>query len=331
MTWLETELAAAGLDVDMDGPAVVAIGGGHGLAQCLRALIGYAGSITAVVTVADDGGSSGRLAPAMEIPPPGDIRQCLLALAPEESRIHQLFDHRFDSGDVAGHSLGNLILAALAEIEGDFVGALRTAGSMLEAMGTVVPAATRRLLLEAVVDGMPVTGQVAIARSHGTIESLRVTPADAEAPPAALEAIESADQIVLGPGSLYTSVMAAMVVPGITEAINRSGATLLYVANLITQDGETLGMDCADHLDALLTLTGVRPPSAIVANATPIDIAPPLEALRVDREAVETYGVDVVDADLRDPLSEWPRHDPVRLGEVLSRLHASGGGQFSTT
>lgn len=330
MSWLETELAAVGLDVEMDGPSVVAIGGGHGLAQCLRAAIGYAGSITAIVTVADDGGSSGRLAPALEIPPPGDIRQCLLALAPEESRIHQLFDHRFESGDVAGHSLGNLILAALTELEGDFVGALRVAGSMLEAMGTVIPASTRRLGLEAVVDGVKITGQVAIARSRGTVEALSVTPVDVDVPDAALDAIAAADQIVLGPGSLYTSVMAAMVVPGITEAINRSDATLVYVANLITQDGETLGMDVADHLEALLTLTGVRPPSAIVANAAPIEVAPPLEALRIDREAVETYGVDVVAADLRDPLSDWPRHDPIRLGEVLAGLHASGGGQLSS-
>ena len=240
-----------------------------------------------------------------------------------------MFDHRFDSGDVAGHSLGNLILAALTEIEGDFVAALRTAGSMLEAMGTVIPASTRRLGLEARIDGATVSGQVAIMRSRGAIEAIRVVPAEAEAPPSAVEAIVEADQIVLGPGSLYTSVMAAMVVPGITEAINRSSATLVYVANLMTQDGETLGMDCADHLDALLTLTGVRPPSAIVANTAPIDVDPPREAVRVDREAVETYGVDVVGADLRDPHSEWPRHDPIRLGEVLAGLHAAGGEQFS--
>lgn len=330
MTWLDTELQAVGLEVDLEGPSVVAIGGGHGLAQCLRALIGYAGSITAIVTVADDGGSSGRLAPAMDIPPPGDIRQCLLALAPEESRLHQLFDHRFDSGDVAGHSLGNLIIAALAELEGDFAGALRSAGTMLGAMGTVIPAADRRLHLEATIDGELVTGQVAVAQTRGTIESLRVMPVEAEAPPSAIEAIATADQVVLGPGSLYTSVMAAMLVPGIVEAINASPARLVYVANLITQDAETLGMDCADHVEALLKLTGVRVPSAIVANATPVEIAAPLEALRVDREAVETYGVDVVAADLTDPHSEWPRHDPIRLGEVLAGLHAAGGGQFSS-
>lgn len=329
MTWLETEFATAVADLERSGPAVVAIGGGHGLAQCLRAVIGYAGSVTAVVTVADDGGSSGRLAPALDIPPPGDIRQCLLALAPDESRLHRLFQHRFESGDVSGHSLGNLLLAALTEIEGDFVTALEVAGSMLGAMGTVVPAADRRCALEAVIDGKTVEGQVAIAKSHGSIESLRVVPAAAEAPPQALAAIAAADQIVLGPGSLFTSVMAAMVVPGITEAINASGARLVYVANLITQDGETLGMDCADHLEALLRTTGVRPPSAIVANVGAVDVAPPLEALRIDREAVETYGVDVVAADVTDPHHEWPRHDPVRLGEVLAGLHDKGGGQFS--
>ena len=119
-----------------------------------------------------------------------------------------------------------------------------------------------------------------------------------------------------------------MLVPGITEAINAGDARLVYVANLITQDGETLGMDCADHLEALLKLTGVHPPSAIVANTGAIEIALPIEAVCIDREAVETYGVDLVAADLRDPLSEWPRHDPVRLGAVLVGLHGAGGGQF---
>ena len=330
MTWPETDLAPVLVEFDTDGPAVVAVGGGHGLAQCLRAVIGYAGSITAVVTVADDGGSSGRLAPALGIPPPGDIRQCLLALAPDESRIHRLFSHRFDSGDVAGHSLGNLIIAALSEIEGDFASALLAVGTMLGALGTVIPASTERLGLEAVVDGEPVTGQVEIARGLGRIDAIRVTPPGAKASPEAVDALLEADQIVLGPGSLYTSVMAAMLVPGITAAINASGARLVYVANLITQEGETLGMDCADHIEALLKLTGVRPPSAIVANTGTVVVEPPLEALAIDREAVETYGVDVVGADLLDPLNEWPRHDPVRLGEVLAGLHSTGGGQFSS-
>ncbi len=305
---------------EVDGPRVVAIGGGHGLAQALRAVTRYASAITAIVTVADDGGSSGRLAPGLDIPPPGDIRQCLLALTPAGSVWRRLFEYRFGGADVEGHSLGNLILAALSDVEGDFERALLAAESILGSVGSVVPAAAARLKLTARVDGETVEGQVAIALSRGRIEELAVVPGDAEASGRALAAIAAADQIVLGPGSLYTSIMAALVVPGIVDAINASQARLVYVANLITQDGETLGMDCADHLHALLEITGVRQPSTIVANQAEVTVDPPLEALVVEPGVVETYGVDVALADVVDPAAEWPRHDPARLAAVLARL-----------
>jgi len=317
---LEPDPLLEALDAARSGPAVTAVGGGHGLAQALGAVSRYAGKITAVVTVADDGGSSGRLAPDLGILPPGDIRQCLLALTPDESPWKRLFAYRFEESDVAGHSLGNLMIAALAEIEGSFEGALRQAERMLRPIGSVVPAAGQRLLLEAIVDDKPVAGQVAIALSRGQITDLVVRPTSIEASPAALEALLEADQIVLGPGSLYTSVMAALVVPGIAEAINESAARLVYVCNLTTQDGETLGMDGADHLDALITLTGMRPPNAIVANTTAIAIEPPLAAVLADEDTIATYGVDVVGADLVDPGATWPRHDAARLGGVLARL-----------
>lgn len=303
-----------------EGPSVVAVGGGHGLAQGLRAISRYASRISAIVTVADDGGSSGRLAPALEIPPMGDIRQCLIALTPENSIWRRLFDYRFEGGDVDGHSLGNLIIASLADLEDDFEAALVASERLLGTIGSVIPASPSRLQMEAVVDGGSIRGQVAVAVSRGEITELRVLPADAKASVSALEAIHAADQIVLGPGSLYTSVMAPMLVPGITEAINQSSGKLVYVANLITQDGETLGMDAADQLDALLKLTGVRPPSAIVANTGMIDVKSPLERVKVDREVLETYGVDLIEADLVDPTVIWPRHDPARLGGALARL-----------
>ena len=317
---LEPDPLLESLERARSGPVVVAVGGGHGLAQALRAVSRYAGTINAIVTVADDGGSSGRLAPDLGILPPGDIRQCLLALTPDDSPWKRLFEYRFAQSDVAGHSLGNLLIAALADIEGSFEGALRQAERMLRPIGSVVPAAGRRLLLEAVVDDMAVTGQVAIAMSRGRISELAVRPADVEASPRAVEAVMEADQIVLGPGSLYTSVMAVLVVPGMVEAINASGAGLVYVCNLITQDGETLGMDGADHLEALIGLTGMRPPNAIVANTTAIDIEPPLTAVLADEDTIATYGVDLVGADLVDPRAAWPRHDAARLGGVLARL-----------
>jgi len=317
---LEPEALLAALEADLVGPNVVAIGGGSGLAKALGAITRYAGRIHAVVTVADDGGSSGRLAPDLDIPPPGDIRQCLVALTPDDSVWKRLFEYRFAGSDVDGHSLGNLIIAALADLEGSFEAALRQAESMLRSSGSVIPAAAERVQLQAVVDGRTIDGQVAISQSRGHIDELRALPRRVTATPFAVEAILDAEQIVLGPGSLYTSVMAALLVPGIVEAINESNAKLVYVCNLITQDGETLGMDGADHLDALLALTGVRPPNAILANDAAIQIDPPLAVVAVEEDAIATYGVDVVAADLADESSPWPSHDPAKLGDHLARL-----------
>ncbi len=302
------------------GPHVVAIGGGKGLSAALLAIQRYAGRIDAVVSVSDDGGSSGRLATGLEIPPPGDIRKCLLALSPEDSVWKDLFEYRFDASDVSGHSLGNLIIASLADLTGDFRSALRAAETLLGTVGSVIPASPRRLRIEAVVDGEKVYGQVALALSRGRVETMRLLPGDIAASDEAIAAISDADQIVVGPGSLYTSVLASLLVPGIVEAVNSSRARLVYVANITTQDGETLGMDCADHLDALIGMSGVRPPAAIVANETSMTFQPPLEALAVDAEVLATYGVDVVSGHFVDSASTVPRHDPVRLGGALARL-----------
>jgi len=316
------------------GPRIVCIGGGHGMAQVLRAVRGYAGSIDAVVTVSDDGGSSGRLAPELDIPPPGDIRRCLLALTPADSPWRRLFEYRFAGADVSGHSLGNLIIAALADIEADFEGGLARAARLLESIGSVIPAAPVHLRLAATIDGRRVDGQHSITTSRGRISALAVSPSGIEASPRALAAIGAADQIVLGPGSLYTSLIATLIVPGIAAAITASPATFVYVANLITQDGETIGVDAAAHLAALRQLAGVRAPDAIVAASGAVYAAPPLEPLRWDAAALEAQGIEFVLADVADPDAPWPQHDPVRLGRVLAGLaigrseqpiHTTGG------
>lgn len=304
------------IDLTVDGPHVVAIGGGHGLSKALQAALHYAGRVDAIVSVADNGGSSGRLAD-LDIPSPGDIRKCLLALTPDESIWKQMFGYRFEGADVAGHSLGNLILAALADIEGGFEQALIRAENLLKASGSVIPVAQQHLTLVAEADGQVLEGQVTVQRFRGRIDSVDVLPASAAASPRAVAAIESADQILLGPGSLMTSTIAALRVPGITEAINRSSARLVYVANLITQDGETFGMDGIDHLDALLRLTGLRPPSAIVAHEQEMEISPPLQPVTFDEEILATFGADLTTADLVDESEAWPSHDPNKLGRVL--------------
>lgn len=308
------------LATERRGPHVVAIGGGKGLSAALGAIQRYAGRIDAIVTVADDGGSSGRLAPGLDIPPPGDIRKCLIALTPDGSIWKDLFEYRFEGADVSGHSLGNLIIASLSHLTGDFAAALRAAERLLGTVGSVIPVSSERLHIAAVVDGAPVEGQVALALSRGHVDEMRLMPAAAGASPQALEAIAEAKQIVVGPGSLYTSVLATLLVPGIAEAINQSDARLVYVANVSTQDGETLGMDCADHLDALIRMSGIRPPAAIVANEASVTFPPPLEPVQVDEEVLATYGVDVVLGHFVDVSSTVPRHDPVRLGGALARL-----------
>ncbi|MCB1247318.1 MAG: uridine diphosphate-N-acetylglucosamine-binding protein YvcK [Acidimicrobiia bacterium] len=308
------------LTIDGGGPRVVAIGGGHGMSNALRAALTYAGRVDAVVTVADDGGSSGRLIRQMDIPPPGDLRKCLLALTPDGSVWRNLFEYRFEESDVAGHSLGNLLLAALADIEGDMASALERAEDLLQASGSVIPACSDRLQLRAEAGDRILDGQVVIQRHRGRIDIVDVLPASAAATPRAVTVIERADQILLGPGSLITSTVAALRVPGITEAVNQSEGRLVYIANLITQDGETIDMDGADHLEALLRLTGVRPPGAIVAHEHAIEIAPPLRPVMFEPEILATYGADLTTADIADRTASWPAHDPDKLGRVLAAL-----------
>lgn len=304
------------LEDGFDGLQVTAIGGGHGLAAALGAILDYADIINAVVGVADDGGSSGRLAPHLSIPPPGDIRRALLALAPQPSVWRSLIGYRFDDADVAGHSLGNLILAAMADIEGGFADGVRMVGRMLGAHGAVIPVADTPLELEADVDGRVVRGQVAIALSRGEITDLRVRPEGVTARRAAVEAIAAADQIVLGPGSLFTSIIAPLTVPGVAEAINQSSGALVYVLNLTSQDGETLGMDGMAHLDALVRIGGIRLPDAVVTHDGPLAIPPGLGRVSLE----EHPAIEIVTGDMADPDAEWPQHDPARLGAVLRRL-----------
>lgn len=308
------------LEPDEGAGRVVALGGGHGLAQALAAIRSYAGQITAVVSVADDGGSSGRLAPALEIPPPGDCRRALLALSPDPSPWRDAVGHRFAAGDVCGHSLGNLLLAGLAAGVGGLEGALAVLGRLLGARGRVVPASPVPLTLRAVVGGAEIRGQVAVARARGPLTELGVLPSDAPASPSALQALRSADQVVVGPGSLFTSLGAVLAVPGLAEAVSNGPGRLVYICNLTTQDGETLGMDAADHVRALCAVTGVRPPDVVVANDAPFPVPEAVTGVWADRVEIESLGSRLETGGLADPAAAWPQHDPARLGAVLRRL-----------
>lgn len=290
---------------------VTGIGGGHGLAATLRAARLYASHVSAVVTVADDGGSSGRLTRELGIPAPGDIRRCLAALA-EDRQAARLFEHRFQGGALTGHTVGNLIIAALTEMTGDFARAVQEAGRTLDACGDVFPATTAPVALGARVDGGDVRGQVAVAQTRARIREIYLTPADPPACEGAVAALESADQIVLGPGSLFTSLIATLAVPGICHALRSSHAQKVFLCNVRMQKGETEGFDAAAHLDALRDHVGEGGVDVIVVQSP---VGP--DGVSVDPAALESRGLHVVEADL---VGDDGAHDPGRVADVLRSL-----------
>ena len=229
---------------------VVALGGGHGTAVTLRAARRYAGEITAIVSVADDGGSTGRLREQLDVVALGDLRKCLVALAAEGSVLARAFEHRFADGDLSGHALGNVVLAGMVEAAGGLVAGIDETAALLGAAGRVLPATTERVVLKAVGAGGEVNGQVAVSAA-GRIERVSLVPHGCAPPDEAIDAIERADQIVIGPGSLYTSVLAAAAVEGIARAIGTARAQRVYVCNLRPQLPETEGYGVADHVAAL--------------------------------------------------------------------------------
>jgi uncharacterized cofD-like protein len=249
------------------GPSVVAVGGGHGLARSLGAIRRYAGEITGIVSVADDGGSSGRLRDALGIAAPGDLRRCIGALVPVPTPLSRSLEHRFGGGELEGHAFGNLLIAALAATTGDFVSAVEEACRILGTVGSIVPATTGPVVLRAEAAGAELEGQVRIMATAG-VSRISLVPPDAVAPAAAVAAIRRADQVVLGPGSLFTSVLAACAPRGITEALAEASGRLVYVCNLREQVPETAGFDVAAHV-AALAAHGITP-DVVLADTTAI-------------------------------------------------------------
>jgi uncharacterized cofD-like protein len=280
---------------------VAAVGGGHGLAASLHAVRRYAGDVTAIVAVADDGGSSGRLRESIALPPPGDLRKCLAALAADDSLLARALDHRFDAGELEGHALGNLLITGLADAGDDFQAALDEVGRLLGAVGRVLPATTEPVVLKAEAGGDEVAGQVAVSNAVG-ITRVSLTPPDPPVAPGVVEAIEGADQIVIGPGSLYTSVLAAAAVPGVRTALARTPARKVYVCNLAPEVPETAGYGVADHVGALR------------AHGLEVDVVVCHEG------GLSTHGLDV--AAVVRPIARpgGLAHDPALLADVLAEL-----------
>ncbi len=306
------------------GPRLVAIGGGTGLPVLLRGLKAYTGNITAIVTVGDDGGSSGRLRGELGILPPGDIRNCILALADTEPLMEEVFAHRFRRGSLAGHTVGNVILGGLSEVTGDFVRAIEAISRVLAVRGRVLPSTVEEVTLVAEMeDGGVVRGETAIAAAGRKIRRLRLDPPAPGALASAVEAIAEADVIVIGPGSLYTSILPNLLLPEIGAALSCSRALRVFVVNVMTQPGETDGYAASDHLAALQAHVG-RPGVDIVLvhnGRLPEERLAPYreqgaQPVPADVERCVGLGVHVVARDVASP-EGLVRHDPDRLAAVI--------------
>ena len=310
------------------GPRVVAIGGGNGLAALLRGLKSHTSNLTAVVTMADDGGSSGLLRRDMGMPPPGDLRNCLVALADDESLMSQLFQYRFpDVGGLQGHSFGNLFMAALAEVTGDFERAVQESTHVLKVRGRVLPSTLDDLVLHAQLEGGDqVSGESTITAAERLPRRVWLTPSAPRPLPQAIAAITKADLVVLGPGSLYTSVIPNLLIPEVRVAIKDTRAWVVYVCNVMTQSGETDGYTAGDHLDALYRhgLTGLVDVVLVNDAAVSDDLAATYRRfgarpVAVDEQRLREQGVKVVHAAMAAE-SSVVRHDPAALTQALLRV-----------
>ena len=306
------------------GPRIVAIGGGTGLPAVLRGVKEHSGNTTALVTVGDDGGSSGRLRGELGILPPGDIRNCLLALADAEPLMSEVFQHRFERGSLAGHTVGNLLIGGLSEVTGDFVAAVEACSRVLAVRGRVLPSTLHDVHLVAdFADGRTVRGETAIAAAGGSIRRLRLDPPDAAALPQAVAAVENADIVVLGPGSLYTSILPHLLLPELAAALRRARGLRIFVVNVMTQPGETDAFTAADHLAAVQAYAGRPGVDAVLVNSARIsaDRLGPYAArgsvpVAVDADRLLGMGVQVL---ARDVVSRegLVRHDPERLAAAI--------------
>ncbi|MBW4478908.1 MAG: YvcK family protein [Tolypothrix brevis GSE-NOS-MK-07-07A] len=314
------------------GPKIVVIGGGTGLSTLLRGLKTYSANITAIVTVADDGGSSGRLRQEFGVLPPGDIRNCLAALADEEKLLTELFQYRFKAGDgLMGHSFGNLFLTAMSDITGDLERAVAASSKVLAVRGQVLPATLSDVRLWAeLADGRRIEGESSIPEAGGTIVKIGCIPANPPALPAAIKAINEADYIIIGPGSLYTSLIPNLLVPQIADAIAASVAPRIYICNIMTQPGETQGYTVSDHIRAIDAACGRQLFDAVLVHKK----SPSAHSLIryaqqnshpvfLDREAVLDLGRRIVLANIlfEDDIG-CVRHNPQKLARVLFRWYS---------
>ena len=306
-------------------PKVVVIGGGTGLSVLLKGLKRYTSQLTAVVTVTDDGGSSGRLRAELGVLPPGDIRNCLVALAETETLMDKIFQHRFSQGDsLRGHNLGNLLLVAMSEITGDFVSAIKEVSKVLKVRGNVIPSTLEQVALGAVMrDGANIFGETSI-REHGeSIDRLYLVPETCAPVPATLEALMEADAIVVGTGSLFSSVIPNLLVDRVVQTIRQSPALTFYVCNIMTENGETDNYSAADHIEVIMKHIGEQIFDYVVVNNGFIDqerlnryLEEKAVPVKPTVAELQKLGIEVIEADLvSDTEVAW--HDSDKLARVI--------------
>lgn len=309
-------------------PKVAVIGGGTGLSVLLRGLKEKPVDITAIVTVGDDGGSSGRLRSDMQIPPPGDVRNVILALADVEPLLDSLLQHRFVNGkELVGHNLGNLLIAAMTEITGDFVAGIKALSRVLAVRGTVLPSASQALVLSAELeDGSIVVGESQIPLARKRIKRVMIDPPNAVPLQESVDSILAADAIVIGPGSLYTSILPNLLVPGITDAIRASNAKKIFITNVMTQPGETDRFTAADHIDTIHQHVGNSLFQYIIVNNgdMPADVleryrARGQEIVTYDQKRIETYGYNVI-ADHFILYETYLRHNAEKVSDRIMEI-----------
>ncbi len=309
-------------------PRIVSIGGGTGLSALLRGLKKRWADLSVIVTVTDDGGSSGRLREELGVLPPGDIRNCMIALSEDEHLMSRLFRFRFNSdGGLHNHSFGNLFLTAMAEVTGDFVEAVRLTSEVLAIKGVIYPSTNSNVSLRAELeDGSWLEGETRITASRRRIRRIQLDPPDAHPLPAALDALVAADVITIGPGSLYTSLIPNMLVKEVINAVRASHATKIYIQNIMTQPGETDGYSAADHVQALTDhCSGVLFPNVLLNSDVPSPTilkkydAEKAGLVRADIERLRALGLRTLERDL---LAEDGviRHDPDRLAQAVFEM-----------
>lgn len=307
------------------GPRVVAVGGGTGLSALLSGIKAYTSNITAIVTVTDTGGSSGRLREEMDMLPPGDIRNCLVALADAGPLIRDLFQYRFKDGEgLKGHSFGNLFITALSKVTGDFEKAVAESSKVLAIRGRVIPSTLEKVtLVGEFLDGASIEGETNITDAQKPLRNIRIKPENCRACPEALDAIENADLIILGPGSLYTSILPNLLIRDIYDAILNADAYKLYVNNVMTQPGETDGFSAWDHLRVLLEHTDPRIVDACFVNTqqVPKELIAKYkekgsEPVRMDLDVIRQKGYEIIEGDILNTEGQV-RHNPDRLARLV--------------